>query len=430
MASLFPTVDKSAERLNKFSKLNALGLRRNTGRLSNLAGESIGGMLETLGGYESPQDKVKKVRQKTMEAGLEVGTPDYYKFVSDSFAQEGMLDQAEAAYKMIPLPASPTVVSKGAALVDSAGNQLFKNEEALKTDERKTFKDANGRVRYLDDKSLVVPDLVVEPDEVSTSGEERINKLITKLRIKERDGTITPDEKIELTTILQPRESKRFSSTTTDDGSKWVYGADGVAVQVKGAGDALVTLDIIKERRHRKTAEANNKNQLNVRFDERTKPDIRFIKNTQALATPTGRESIDDLQLTYMFADLLDPGSDIAQGDLGKIADTAGFLDEKIKAGLRGIAAGQTVLDPDVRKNMEKSIKLARAVKARNIREVIKSLKKEASDVGMVEFTPIGAPEGSEFNPFSMVDMSDKEIRELKGGSWIIDEDDNQLKQL
>ena len=88
------------------------------------------------------------------------------------------------------------------------------------------------------------------------------------------------------------------------------------------------------------------------------------------------------------------------------------------------------MLDPDVRKNMEKSIKLARAVKARNIREVIKSLKKEASDVGMVEFTPIGAPEGSEFNPFSMVDMSDKEIRELKGGSWIIDEDDNQLKQL
>ena len=129
MASLFPTVDKSAERLNKFSKLNNLGLRRNTGRLSNLAGESIGGMLETLGGYESPQDKVKKVRQKTMEAGLEVGTPDYYKFVSDSFAQEGMLDQAEAAYKMIPLPEKVTAVSpQGKVQQDIANNFLTEDD--------------------------------------------------------------------------------------------------------------------------------------------------------------------------------------------------------------------------------------------------------------------------------------------------------------
>lgn len=264
----------------------------------------------------------------------------------------------------------------------------------------------------------------------SDSAVERTGSRLLELRNTKLQRELTPEEQNEEDILSFIVEGKRFSKLVDIEGNISVFGADGKSTPVLDKnGNQMVDIAQVKETRQKASAVSNNQKALTDTLNNVAGEDIDFVRQTKGINTDSGRESVDDTRLVFMFARTLPGvGKDIAQGDLERLSEIPG-LPENIITGIKGLIAGKT-LPEDVRASLKQRIIVDRSMRADFVRETISGLEKQAANTNTPDWTPPGMPKGSEFYPIKLDEgMTNEELRNtVQPGQWFIDVD-GVLKQ-
>lgn len=257
------------------------------------------------------------------------------------------------------------------------------------------------------------------------SATERQGSRLLELRNAQLERKLSPEELNEEGILSASIEGKRFSKVVDEGGRISVVNARGEATPVQTKdGEQMVDIDQVKETRRKASAVSSNQKALTDTYLKTAKDDIDFVKDTRGVNIETGRDSVDDTRLSFMFARTLPGvGKEIAQGDFDKLAAIPN-LPERFAQAFANLAKGRTLPD-DVRENMKKRIILDRSLRSGFVKDTIDTLQTQAQNTNTPDWEPPGAKLGSEFNPHRTEGFTSKEDfkNNVKVGQWYLDKD-------
>jgi hypothetical protein len=458
---------------------NASYSRRSGGNLIG-AGIDRSGLLGDSITLNPQMKKATDMRQIQAEAGqrFEPSTPEYFGFVASEMSNRGYHNEAMKAQEYglameqkratladtqrkasagTKAPTTKPVLNTKTGLPEfrsdreiAASNGLYTpippNKDKKKVGQLVTADSEIGKslnmplgtiaeVTDLEEKEgggytfSAYDDITQKTDKDGSSSSERLIARATELQIKESKGTITPEETIELDNTLPSVTGKRVFKTVQEDGSVAFTDNRGRVKEVLlPNGEPLQDIRGISEERQKNSSIRLNQQSLNSTLKSMVGSDIDFVKDTRRVNLNTGRESVDDTRLTFMFARTLPGvGKEIAQGDLERLADTSS-IPEGIAVAIKGVLTGKT-LPADVRDSFKRTIVLERAIRAEQVRKTITDLNTQATNTD-TPWNPVGMAVGSDLNPHVLNDkMTVDDIKDMvKDGQWFIDTDGSLIQ--
>jgi hypothetical protein len=346
--------------------------------------------------------------------------------INNLIEQNGGIINAAPVAAATPKPVDPTKLTPEASTRIRAA--LEKELEAIPPEQRQGV--SSDQFQDVREFRKAVLGLKKPRDQKTASSSSTERLIDRKLALQFKENR-TEREEAELNAVDNALGSKRVSFKTNEKGEVVVVRPDGTAEVARDeGGNVIQSLEGVREDRLQDAQVARNKKDLETVFGNRSKDDLKFLKDTRDFNTKTGRQSVSDERVLRTFTRTLPGvGAEVAQGDLQRIGDLKG-VPEAVVVGVKAILEGST-LPPEIRKAMLFAIETARGNRARNVSTVVGELGERAQELGIDNFDPIGAEKGQQFNPIDATEFKDEsEFKSnVKVGEWFLNSDGRLLQR-